>query len=79
MKMLYVCATGPGDATRASIPFHIAVNGSLEVDQQPTIALVGDAADLIVGDTLESVEGVGLPALRDLAAKAREHEVPVYV
>ena len=31
MKTLYMASSGPGDPTRASIPLHLAVNGSLEV------------------------------------------------
>lgn len=79
MQVLYMATAGPGDPTQTSIPWHLAVNGSLEADQRPVIVLGGDASDIIRGETIEQTEGVGLPALRDLVAKAREHEVPVYV
>ena len=79
MKITYVVTTGTADATRASIPLHLAANGSLEADQQPSIVLAGDAADLILGDNAETMEGLGVPPVRDLLAKLRDHAVPVYV
>ncbi|MGH2749747.1 MAG: DsrE family protein [Actinomycetota bacterium] len=79
MKFVYVGSKGENDATLASIPFHLAVNGSLEVGQEVAVVLVGDAADLIVGDTAATVEGRGVPPLKDLLAKARDNGVPVYV
>jgi predicted peroxiredoxin len=79
MKFAYVATKGLGDATLASLPFHLAVNGSIEAGQEASIILAGDAAELIVGDNAQSVEGVGIPPLRDLLSKVREHEVPVYV
>lgn len=39
----------------------------------------GDAAELIIGDTAETLEGVGLPPARELLAKLRDHAVAVYV
>jgi hypothetical protein len=30
MKVLYLATAGAGDATRASLPLHIAANGSVE-------------------------------------------------
>jgi predicted peroxiredoxin len=79
MKVLYITSTGSADATRASIPFHLAVNGSVDVGDAPTIVFAGDAAELIIGDAAEKVEGLGLPPLRELWAKLRDHAVPVYV
>lgn len=79
MQILYMATAAPSDATQTSLPWHLAVNGSLEADQQPVIVVGGDGADVLPGDTVEKTEGVGLPPLRDLVAKAREHEVPVYV
>ena len=79
MQILYVASAGPSDPTRASIPLHLAVNGSVEVGQQAGIVLAGDAAELLKADVRERVEGVGLPPARELFAKARDHEVPVYI
>jgi predicted peroxiredoxin len=79
MRVLYLAATGPGDPTRASIPLHLAANGSVEADQECAVALVGDAVELVRRETAESVEGVGIPPVRELTQKLRDHEVPVYV
>ena len=79
MRILYLAATGAGDPTRASIPLHIAANGSVEIGQGCAVVLVGDGVELISRETAEQVEGVGIPPARDLFSKLREHEVPVYV
>jgi predicted peroxiredoxin len=79
MRVLYVAATAPDDATKASIPLHIAANGSVEAGQDCAVALAGDAVELAKRDTAEAVEGVGVPPVRDLLNKLRDHEVPIYV
>lgn len=79
MQVLYMATAGADDPTQTSIPWHLAVNGSLEEGQRPVIVLGGDAAEVLAGDTIDKTEGVGLPPLRELVAKARDHEVPVYV
>ena len=77
--MLYIVTKGKDDPTLASVPLHIAANGALEIGQDVSVVLAGEATDLIVGDNAERVEGVGVPPMRELLAKLREHEVPVYV
>jgi predicted peroxiredoxin len=79
VKFVYMATRGAGDPTLASMPFHLAVNGSVEVGHDTAIVLAGDAAELLLGDNPETVEGLGLPPLRDLIAKVRKHQVPVYV
>jgi predicted peroxiredoxin len=79
MKVLFLTTTGASDPTKASIPMHIAANGSLEVGQEPEVVLAGDAAEIILGDSLEKIEGVGIPPMRDLVAKLRDNSVPFYV
>lgn len=71
--------SGPSDPTRASIPLHLAANGSVEVGHETSILLAGDATELLKPTVRDGIEGVGIPPLRDLVAKLREHEVPVYV
>ena len=71
--------SGSSDATRASIPIHLAVNGSVEVGHEVGIVLAGDATELLKAGTRDTIEGLGVPPLRDLLAKARDHAVPVYV
>jgi predicted peroxiredoxin len=79
MKVLFLTTTGASDPTRASIPMHIAANGSLEVGQEPAVVLAGDAAEIILGDSLEKIEGVGIPPMRELVAKLRDNGIPFYV
>jgi predicted peroxiredoxin len=67
------------DATLASVPLHIAANGSLEVGQEVSVVLAGDATDLVVGDNAQTMEGVGVPPVRELLSKLQDHRVPVYV
>jgi predicted peroxiredoxin len=79
VKVLYLATTGPGDPTKASIPLHIAANGSVEVGHECAVALAGDATELISRDVAEKVEGVGIPPARELFQKLLENEVPVFV
>jgi predicted peroxiredoxin len=79
MKMLYIVTKGTGDATLASVPLHIAANGSLEVGQEVSVVLAGDGTDLVIEDNAQRLEGLGVPPMRELVDKLREHEVPVYV
>jgi predicted peroxiredoxin len=79
METLYMTASGTSDPTRASIALHLAVNGSLEVGHTVRFLLAGDATELVKAAAREQLEGLGVPPIRDLFAKAREHEVPVYV
>jgi predicted peroxiredoxin len=79
MRLLYIVSKGMDDPTLASVPLHIAANGSLEVGQDVSVVLVGDATDLVVSDNAERMEGVGVPPARELLGKLKEHEVPVYV
>jgi predicted peroxiredoxin len=79
VRITYFVSAGTGDATRASIPLHLAANGSVEVGQDTSIVLGGDATELLLGDNAEGMEGVGVPPVRDLLAKLRDHSVPVFV
>ncbi|MGI8874877.1 MAG: hypothetical protein ACR2KP_11215 [Egibacteraceae bacterium] len=79
MKISYFGSAGMADPTRASIPLHLAANGSVEIGQETTVILGGDAAGLLIGDNAQRLEGVGLPPARELLAKLRDHDVPVFV
>ena len=79
MKILYIATAGSADATRASIPLHLAVNGSVEIGHETAVALLGDAAELLSEETAGRLEGVGVPPIRELLAKLLEHDVPVFV
>ena len=79
MKILYLAAAGPTDPTRASIPLHIAANGSVGEGQECAVVLVGDATDLISREKAERVEGVGIPPTKELLQKLLDSRVPVFV
>jgi len=77
--LLIVTAAGPEDPTRASVPFHIAVNGAKPAGTEVGIALAGDAAELIKPDVTANVLGLGVPPLRELLDKCLDQNVPIYV
>ena len=79
MKILYLAAAGAADPTRASLPLHIAANGSVVEGQECAVALVGDGTELVSRETAERVEGVGIPPATELLQKLLDHQVPVYV
>lgn len=79
MRMLYIVTKGADDPTLASVPLHLAANGSLEVGQEVSLVLAGDGTDLVLGENARQLEGVGVPPMRELLGKLREHRVPVYV
>ena len=79
MKILYLGTTGVADPTKASLPLHIAANGSIEAGQECTVVLAGDATELISRETAERVEGVGVPAAKELFQKLFDNRIPVYV
>ena len=78
-KLLIVTSTGPGDPTRASIPFHIAVNGAAAGGQECAVALVGDATDMLKQEVSRTVRGVGVPPIADLLAGCAQKSIPLYV
>lgn len=79
MKFLYVVSKGTADPTLASVPLHLAANGSLEVGHEVSVLLAGDAAEIVVGDNAQTMEGVGVPPVRELLAKLRDGGATVYV
>jgi predicted peroxiredoxin len=79
VKSLYLAITGASDPTRASIPLHIAANGSVEAEQECAVVLAGDATELVSRETAERVEGVGVPPVKELIQKLLDHQVPIYV
>jgi predicted peroxiredoxin len=79
MKVLYLTTSGAGDPTKASLPLHMAANGSVEAGQECTVVLVGDATELVSRDQAEQVEGVGVPPARELLQKLIDNQVPVYI
>jgi predicted peroxiredoxin len=78
-KFVYLATKGTNDPTLASIPFHLAVNGSVEVGHDAAVILVGDGTEIAIQGAAESINGVGVPPMSELLDKLKEHEVPVYV
>jgi predicted peroxiredoxin len=79
MKILYLASAGSLDPTRASIPLHIAANGSVGEGQDCAVVLVGDATELVSREKAERIEGVGIPPAKELLQKLIDNQVPVYV
>ena len=79
MKILYLATAGALDPTRASIPPHIAANGSVGEGQECAVVLVGDGTELVSRENAEQIEGVGIPPTRELLQKLIDNQVPVYV
>jgi len=79
MKILYLATAGAADPTRASIPLHIAANGSIAENQECAIVLAGDAAELVSRAGAERIEGVGIPPARELLQKLVDNAVPIFV
>ncbi len=78
-KLLIITATGPSDPTRASLPFHIAVNGAAASGVESDVALAGDATELLKTDVAAGVKGVGVAPLAELIASCRLKGVRFYV
>ena len=78
-KLAVLASSGTSDPTRASIPFHIAVNGAAAAGMEVGVALAGDATELLKQEVSGGVRGVGVPPLGDLLAGCRDKGVKVYV
>jgi predicted peroxiredoxin len=78
-RLLIVAASGSQDPTRASVPFHVAVNGAAAAGMEVGVALAGDATELLKSDISGGLRGVGVPPLTDLLAGCRDKGVKVYV
>src|SRR5688500_17129426 len=78
-RLLFIASRGTNDPTAASLPFHLAVSGSVEAGLECALALTGDAAALIRDPVADSVVGVGLPPLRELVARLDARGIPIFV
>lgn len=72
MRFLYIVTRGAGDPTGASVPLHMAVNGSLEVGQDVTVLFAGDGSDILIGDNPETIQGIGVPPMKELLAGLKD-------
>lgn len=78
-QLLITTLVGPSDPTRASIPFHVAVNGAAKNGTETAIALAGDATELLKPGVAEGVRGVGVPPLADLLAGCKTAGIALYI
>jgi predicted peroxiredoxin len=78
-KLLITTLVGPSDPTRASIPFHMAVNGAAKNGTETAIAIAGDAAELVKPGVAETVRGVGVPPLAELLAGCQSAGIKLYI
>lgn len=69
---------GTSDATRATIPFHLA-RGAKQTGIDVRIVLAGDATDLIRPGVAETVRGKGVPPLREVLDFAYANQIPIHV
>ncbi len=77
-RELFIGTHGSEDPTKATLPFLLA-DGALQAGHEAAIILVGDAVVLMNDAVVDSVQGVGLPPLKDIVAKAIANKVPIYV
>ena len=77
-KILYLGTHGTDDPTRASMPFHMAF-GAVEGGHAAEINLVGDAVFCIQDKIIESINGVGMPSLKELMENILNEKVPIYI
>lgn len=78
-RVLYLTFTGSQDATRASLPFHMAANGSAEVGHDIDLVIGGDAAELVKPGAIDKVQGLGVPSLRELFDKSVSKGIRIHV
>jgi predicted peroxiredoxin len=78
-KLLITTTSGPADPTRASLAFHMAANGAAKNGIDTSIAVAGDAADLLKPGAAAGVRGVGIPPLAELLAGCLSAGVRIFV
>lgn len=77
-KLLYIGTHGTDDPTKATFPFLMA-KGAIEAGHEAGIILMGEAAPLIKDHIAAQVQGIGVPALKDLAAFLYERKIRITV
>ena len=78
-KLLITTTVGPDDPTRASLGFYMAVNGAIKNEIDTSIAMAGDAIELLKPGAAEKVRGVGVPPLAELLAGCVSSGVKIFV
>jgi predicted peroxiredoxin len=49
------------------------------VGHEVAVLLMGDATEMLLDDNVDQIHRIGVPPVRELLAKLRDHSVPVYV
>ncbi len=69
---------GTSDPTKATIPFHLA-RGAKQAGIAVRVVLAGDSTDLIRSGIADTVQGKGVPPLREVLDFARDNKIPIHV
>ncbi len=77
MKFLFTSTHGSEDPTRSTLAW-VQAKGAVEAGHEVTISLVGDSVVVLRDEVAEHIQGVGLPALKDLISFAREGKITVF-
>ncbi len=77
-KLLIIASYGAEDPTRASMPFHLA-KGAKEAGYEVEIILAGEAPVVLKDAIRENLQGVGMPAFKDLFQFALDSRIRLYV
>lgn len=78
-KLFITTLVGTADATRASIPFHLAVNGAAKNGIEVSVGLMADASELLKPGVADGIRGVGVPPLRQLWDGCRDAGIRFFV
>jgi uncharacterized protein involved in oxidation of intracellular sulfur len=70
--------TGPEDPTRASLLFAWA-NALAEAGHTVRLELAGEATLLMGHQVTDTLAAPGLPALKTIMTKARDHGIPIFL
>jgi predicted peroxiredoxin len=79
VRFLYLVTKGSDDPTLASVPLHLAVNGSAEVGHDTQVLLVGDGVEVAIANKGQGITGVGVPPMAELLSRLKDHRIPVFV
>ena len=77
-KLLITGTHGPEDPTRATFPFHVA-KGARESGYDVAIVLANDAPLVMKDNIRDAIQGVGMPAIKELFQFAVSNNVRVYI
>jgi predicted peroxiredoxin len=70
--------SGPEDATRATIPFHLA-RGAQQTGVKVRIVLAGDSTELVKTGVAETVRGKGVPPFLEVLTYAKDNGIQIHV